>query len=677
MRPTTIWSAAASFLALGAGFLAIEASFPALGAGALALGAGALEGPTLRASELRTGAAGREGRAERATAWQQGVRYTIEALLDEEAQLLHGAARLDYRNASPDTLRSIYFHLYLNAFRSGSEWARTERRPQYPFATLTDPDHGYERLRAVRLLPGPGAPGDASAPGAPGDASAPAAFATGEGGLELVPVYPHAPDSTVTYVELPRPLPPGGVLTLLLRWDARPSTLCRRQCRDGRHWDLAQWYPRIAVYDAGRWQTRPLYPQGEFYGEFGTYDVTLDLPADQVVGATGVPVAGDPGWRPVTGSPLAEPRYQRDWYGPVPELASLGLLQSDPQPNRKRVRFRAEDVHHFAWSVDPDFRYEGSILPLTEARERPVALHVLYRPGDEEAWGSGVALERTALALTWLEDLFGPYPWPQLTNLHRLEGGGTEFPMVIMDGSAFLGLIVHESAHQYAHGILANNEWAEAWLDEGLASYLTNTFFEQRGNSPWARNLGNAAAFERSGRSQPVSTRSEEFHDFATYGAMAYRKGSAVFYMLRALLGEATFAELLRTYYARYRFRHVDEKAFRAVAEEVSDRELGWFFEQWLHTSATLDYGIDEASTERLPDGRWQTRVVVIREGEAWMPVTLVVDGESRLLERRDRRQVAEIVTAERPSAVELDPLETLLDLNPDNDRIELSAGEI
>jgi hypothetical protein len=111
-------------------------------------------------------------------------------------------------------------------------------------------------------------------------------------------VYPGAPDSTVTAIPLPTPLRTGRSVTVVMDWDARLSTLPRRQGRRGRHYDFAQWYPRIAVYERGGWATQPLLPQGEFYGEFGEYDVTLDLAADQVVGATGVVVEGNPGWTP-------------------------------------------------------------------------------------------------------------------------------------------------------------------------------------------------------------------------------------------------------------------------------------------------------------------------------------------------------------------------------------------
>lgn len=560
--------------------------------------------------------------------WRQEVHYTIEAVLDENAQLLRGSAVLEYGNASPDTLDRLYLHLHLNAFRPNSVWARTERRAAYQFQDLADPEHGFERLRTVRV-----------------------------GDRALTPSYPHAPDSTVARLDLPDPLPPEGRLVLQIEWDARPSTLCRRQCRQGRHWDLAQWYPRIAVYDAEGWQAHPLYPQGEFYGEFGAYDVTLELASDQVVGATGVVLEGDPGWRTVQGRASAEEALRREAYADPRPPRSPGLLARSPEEGSRRVRFYAEEVIHFAWSANPDFRYEGG-------EHRGVSLHVLFRPDAAAEW-SGTVVERTVEALNWLEGLFGPYPYPQLTTLHRLEGGGTEFPMLIMNGSANLGLIVHEVAHQFAHAVLANNEWKEAWLDEGLTSFLTNWFFEERGDPDvWAGLLARVRAMERAGATQPIAIPSHEFVDFDSYVTMTYAKAALVFRMLRWYVGEETFREILRAYYDEYRLRHVDEAAFRRVAAEVAGEDLDWFFDQWLHTTHTLDYAVEDASTERLPDGRWETRVTVVREGEAWMPVDLRVAEKTVRLEGRERRQEVTVVTDGRPRQVELDPDRVLLDSN-------------
>src|SRR3989475_5785790 len=161
--------------------------------------------------------------------------------------------------------------------------------------------------------------------------------------------------------------------------------------------------------------------------------------------------------------------YQRDWYRsplPAPRCADLKVGSG-----RKCVRFRAEQVHHFAFSLNPRYVYE-------EGRYGGAVVRVLYLPEDRATWGNGTAVGRTVTALAWLDSLFGTYQWPQLTNVHRIEGGGTEFPMMIMDGSASLGLIVHETGHQYLMGQLANNEWREGWLDEGFSDFQEGWFFE-------------------------------------------------------------------------------------------------------------------------------------------------------------------------------------------------------
>ena len=328
--------------------------------------------------------------------WQQRVRYEIEAALDERRGTIGARASLVYVNNSPDTLREMYFHQYLNAFRPGSKWsAADEREGRVRFQHLRDPDYGYERFTATPTFDG----------------------------TPVAPSYPGGSDSTVVRFALPRPLAPGDSLRADFAWEARPSTVPRRQGRRGRSFDLAQWYPKVAVYDRGGWEPNALVPAGELYGEFGDYDVTLVVPEDQVLGATGVPVQGDPGWQ----------RALR-WGRVQPTDASYGAPAASPPPaapGMKRVRFVARDVHHFAWSASPDYRYEGGVYvrPAGAAAQRfptwdSVAIHVLYRPGDEREWGGGRAVERTARALRWLESVYGKYGYPQITNLHRIESGG-------------------------------------------------------------------------------------------------------------------------------------------------------------------------------------------------------------------------------------------------------------
>src|SRR2546430_2402143 len=546
--------------------------------------------------------------------WQQQVSSRIPASLDEPTGVLSGRERISYVNRSSATLRDFYVHQYLNVFRPGSRWAAADSAEgRDRFQHLGDPNYAFERITAATL-----------------------------GGREVRPDYPYAPDSTIAHWTLARPLVPGDSLVVEVEWQARPSTVPRRQGRRGRRFDFAQWYPKVVVYDKYGWEDHPVYPAGEFYGEFATYDVTLDLPEDQVIGATGVAVEGDPGWEKAKADPAQQIDYQRLWYRsplPAPGCAALRV-----GAGRKCVRFRAERVHHFAFSLNPQYRYE-------QGRYGDAVVRVLYLPEDRATWGNGIAVRNTVTALAWLDSLYGAYQWPQLTNVHRIEGGGTEFPMMIMDGSAGLGLIVHEAGHQYTMGQLANNEWREGWLDEGFTSFQTGWFFETHGAGPaydglepWILSLD----LER--WSEPVSLASEQYRDFSTYNAMIYSKAQLFYEELRYVVGDETVRRILRAYFARWRLKHVDEDALREVAEDVSGRDLQWLFGEWLHATPLFDYRLNRVERHHLADGRWRTVVTIERRGDGRLPVG-IGDGDTIYAPATGQpaEERVEFVTAARP----------------------------
>ena len=551
--------------------------------------------------------------------WQQQVAYQITASLDEPSGVLTGHGRIAYVNRSADTLRDFFVHQYLNAFRPGSRWAAADSAEQRDrFQHLKDPDYAFERITSATVM---------------GDVQ--------------IPDYPYAPDSTVAHWTLPRPLAPGDSLVVQIDWQARLSTVPRRQGRQGRRFDFAQWYPKVVVYDRYGWEAHPLYPAGEFYGEFATYDIRLDLPQDQVIGATGVPVEGDPGWEHAKADPGLQIDYQRDWYHAPRTTHQCG----DVAAGRKCVRFHAEQVHHFAFSLNPAYVYE-------EGRYGDAVVRVLYQPGDRASWGEGIAVRNTVLALAWLDSLFGKYRWPQLTNVHRIEGGGTEFPMMIMDGSASLGLIVHETGHQYTMGQLANNEWREGWLDEGFSDFQEGWFFERHGAPPAYDGLEPAVLWLDLERwSEPVSTVSEHFRDFVIYNEMVYSKAQLFYEELRYVVGDEAMRRILRTYFARWSLKHVDEDAFRRVAEEVSKQDLGSLFGEWLHATPLFDYRLQRVERHRLADGRWRTVVTLERKGDGRIPVEI---GDRDTIYARATGEPAtervEFTTTRKPGRLMLDP---------------------
>jgi len=555
--------------------------------------------------------------------WQQFVAYDIDASLDEPSGVLSGHQRVMYRNNSPDTLRQISFHLYLNAFRPGSRWSDADSlEHNRRFNDLKDPNYGFNHVRNVRMM-----------------------------GYLVEPIYPFAPDSTVVRFMLPKPLAPGDSLVGEMDWDARPSIPPRRQGRRGRAFDFAQWYPRVVVYDQYGWEEHPLYPAGEFYGEFGTFLVRLNVAADQVIGATGVPVCGDPGWERANQVPARRIDYERDFYG---DPARFSCGRAAPAPGRKVVTWYAADVHHFAMSLNPDYRYEGG-------RWGGVAVHVLYQPGDEKSWGGGVAVRRTEKALAWLNQTFGAFPWPQITNVHRIEGGGTEFPMMIMDGSASEGLIVHELGHNYVMGILANNEWREGWLDEGFTDYQEGLYTEANGGDAGVAGTERfLLGMQLDGYAEPYSMVSNDYRDFFTYNVSIYSGGSLFLSRLQYVLGDSTMQAVIRRYYDQWKLKHVNEDRFRAVAEEASQQPLGAFFAQQLHGVDLTDYAVGRTSRAQGADGAWVTRVEVLRKAPRQIPVEVQVTGETDTATVRaagvaDREWVV-VRTRSKPTGVTLDP---------------------
>ncbi len=621
--------------------------------------------------------------------WQQRADYTIVATLDERMGGIRASGTLRYVNHSPDVLRELWLHQHLNAFRPESRWSATdEREGRQRFQKLAEPDFAYERFTAAPRI----------------------------GNTAVLPDYPIAPDSSVVRLTLPTPLAPGDSITVTFAWEARPSTVARRQGRRGRSYDFSQWFPKVAVYDRAGWHPNALVPAGEFYGEFGSFDVTLVLPNDEVVGATGVPVSGDPGWARVMTPGSERPRLAANAYRNLPEGPKVA-----PGNGYRAVRFYARDVHHFAWSVSPGFRYEGAsyVRPPAEAWRFPiwdtVSVHTLYRvdatddcpraynalwndsvrytrlvdaciDSSKTQWEGGKALRYAMQSLRWLEALYGDYPYPQLTILKRIDGGGTEFPMLVDNGSASLDLTLHEVGHIFTFGILANNEWQSAWMDEGLTSYQTAL---QQGQSrvllaarlamsndrdpsrpasaavaALRQHLDSITAVQgrlvREGSAEPIGTRADLFRSFPTYNDMVYDRAQSMYQALHDLLGEEDFQSFLRDYYARWQFRHVDRWAMQSAAERVSKRSLGWFFDQWVSTTGVIDYRLRTptvrkdgdgwvvtAQLSRVPGAYRHPMPVGVRTAEGWT----IVRGDAR----QDVQQISVRVTAE-PDAIWLDP---------------------
>ncbi|MFZ5515474.1 MAG: M1 family aminopeptidase [Candidatus Zhuqueibacterota bacterium] len=584
--------------------------------------------------------------------WQQYVHYDFNVTLDVEKHALSGDAIITYKNNSPDTLDRIYLHLYPNAFRDENSTLSRESRRYYSGA-ITPENNGYIDILEFRITRK--------------DASA---------NVNEAPVVAYHVKDTILESMLPEALRPGEELQLYVKFYEKISSLVRRGGWRGNQYDISQWYPKLVVYDQKGWHADEYHASGEFYGEFATFDVAINLPYNYIVGATGVPVAGDPGWTWVQVDTCLS---DAAWDSAYVEMKAAIEARAD-QGLERTVKFHAENVHDFAWLACPDFLYE-------RGEWNGIPVHVLYRSQARHEWTKVVA-QRGENVLKWLSEKYGMYPYPQLSITHGLLGGGMEYPMLVMNSGPWEGLISHEVGHIYFYGLFASDELAEAWMDEGGTSYQ-EYWYQVSNYGPYAyegeeeersglqklypriprkeREAFYLTDYMTSGYNEPMSQYAHEFK--GGYGINAYSKGAWFYAMLHYIVGDSLWGEINHAYFDRWAFKHVNEQRFREVCEDVSGMDLGWFFDQWLHNTVGVDYSLGKISKTQEADGRWRTDVRIKRNDAGIMPVDVQVTTENgeKFVQRwdgKDKFGLLTFYTAAKPGNVVLDPEDNVLDRN-------------
>ncbi|HKJ67953.1 MAG TPA: M1 family metallopeptidase [bacterium] len=585
--------------------------------------------------------------------WQQYVRYTMDVSLDAEQKVLTGDETVVYYNHSPDTLENIYFHLYPNAFRSDSTLKSIQGKTWYQ-EPPSPPHRSWITIEEFTATLG----------GKSSDA--------------------FSVDETILYGPLPGSLLPGDSLEVRLRFAHHIREHYGRAGYQHNQFDFAQWYPKVVVYDERGWDNE-IWPNiGEFYGEFADFQVTITVPDSFIVAATGTVVDGNPGWEEVT---VEEEADYEEWYQEYLSRKETRFRSG----NRRSVTFAAKNVHDFAWNTSPDFVYE-------HGTHENVDVHVLYQASRGRSWHNQVVQHATR-TLDWLEKKFGEYQYPQVTVVHGLLGGGMEYPMLVMDGNPSEGLAVHEIGHIYFYGILANDEMAEAWLDEGFTTFQTLRYLEyhygKEGRSMQELNEeypGLRARFPRvseyeddqeaviemqlSGEDEPMAQPADEFGSYDAYRYNVYTKASLMLDMLEFVMGEQAFWSGMRDYYDTWKLKHVNEDRFREVMNRHSTDDLDWFFDQWLHSTGFADYALDGYEVEPRPEGGYRVTVSITRKGPFIMPVDVELrfyDGgtlRTRWFEHTDQGSVT-FETGSKVAKVVLDPDNRILDV----DRTNNSSG--
>jgi len=556
------------------------------------------------------------------------VRYKMSAKLDPAAKIVKGRYKLTWWNHTDETISDLYFHLYLNAFKNIDSTFMRERllsrRSELLKEWTETPEErkwGWVEIDRIQIAGGE-------------DLSATKSYVQPDDGNSM--------DQTVMRIVLPRPVPPRGTIELEVDFTSKlPRALARTGYKDD-YFFVAQWFPKIGVYEGpgergreqGGWNCHQFHTNTEFYADYGVYDVELTVPSHYVVGATG---------------------FRRS-------------ERKNPD-GTTTYNFYQEDVHDFAWTASPDFlrivrtfdwRQEvepeelaswGRMLglPPEEMALRDVEVILLLQPSHRHL---ADRYFRAAFAgLKYFGLWYGQYPYDTLTVVDPARGsnsGGMEYPTLITGGTHYWpgkhsftpeGVTVHEFGHQFWYGLVGNNEFEEAWLDEGFTVYSTDKVLEAaygRGCQyvsllgipvpafSWLRVKPPAFPFAglrevpvgpylacypspRSGRrnfyvehakDDQIVRNGWEYADGASYSVNSYIRTALTLETLERYLGPETMARILRTYHQRWRYRHPGARDFFNVVNEVSGRDMNWFFQQFFYGANVVDYAVGSITSE-------------------------------------------------------------------------------
>lgn len=608
--------------------------------------------------------------------FQQHVSYQIRVALDPGKALLHGHLRLTYENRSPDTLPGLYIHLWPNAYKNRhTPYAIQQRRngkSTFHFAQAAQ--RGYMdslsfSVNGVATQPLPVTKGPRPAPG--------------------YSQYLLKKAIDVVWLPFPEPLPPGGKVVIETPFRVKIPNTFSRLGHAGQQFQITQWYPKPAVYDRKGWHPLPYLDMGEFYSEWGRYEVEITVPSTYVVGATGVlQTDSEIAWLQQR---EAETRRWLMENGPAPAWDT----SSTAPP--KTLRFIQDSVHDFAWFADPRYAVLSDTVTLPNGHR--VACVALFRPACAKSWKN--APRYIVEAVTNLSAWVGPYPYAHATAVEGAlgAGGGMEYPMITviggcqMDTSSLRTVIHHEVGHNWFQGLLGSNERRHPWQDEGINTYYEQRLGGQNPNQPLIDTTGKTSrlkialsgffsgavplgklsylmpsnplspALYHWNLDQPLSL-SSEFYSTINYGLGVYQRTGELLWALEASAGEAQFDRGMQRYFQTCAFRHpYPEDWVAALRQEGIPAEC---FLKALYSDREPDFRL---RVRPVGAGRYAIRVE--EPHGYWQDLRL----EARLISKTGRLVGSHFLAVGATDTLTLPPETHLIALNPQQALFERRVG--
>ena len=547
---------------------------------------------------------------------QRVVHYEIDAKYDSAKHTVDATEVLTYHNLTGHPLDHFPFHLYQNAFQPNATWIRETKVAggrDVSYAKWEDKDYGSEEIKSLEVV-------------GQGDLTSNVQYIQPDDG--------NKDDKTVVDVRVPKPIAPGQFVQFKIAFQTKfPET----QARSGWKHDFVlggQWFPKVGVFWHGAWNCHQYHAMTEFFADFGVYDVKLTMPQFEVVGASGVKIG-----------------------------------ETNNADSTKTVAYHGDDIHDFAWTASPRYRVKED--GVFQGQMGPVQMRILMQPAHWSQVGRHEKILRESLE--HFESWYGPYPYKTITLVdpESAEAGGMEYPTFItgdtswfMPNGLYLPEIVieHEFGHQYWYGMVATNEFEDAWMDEGINSYTEVKVLDSiLGKKTSGINMLGATLGEREQQRlgyigvadlDPIAQKAYDYYSFNSYGGITYGKTASVLLTLESIIGEDTMAKAMHTYFMKYRFTHPTKEDFLKTIEEVSGKDLKWYFDQAIYGSQVMDYKVlkvesfpvnwyEEKETGSHKDDKntvYRSYVWLQRKGDFIMPVEVEIkfEGGEKIREHWD-----------------------------------------
>jgi hypothetical protein len=524
--------------------------------------------------------------------FQQEVNYSIDVELNDTLHTLTGFVSIDYKNNSPYTLNEIWMHLWPNAYKNtNTKFAKQMlENGNTSFQFSKDYHKGFIRKIAFRV------------------------------NAETVKWELDTPNIDIAKITLNKPLKPGESINITTPFMVRVPKTFSRLGHEGQSYQISQWYPKPAVFDKDGWHPLSYLDQGEFYSEFGSFEVRITLPKNYIVGATGeLQTTEEHLWMDsliaehVNDTTLKKTKRRRSTFDKFPESSA----------EKKTIEFKQDKIHDFAWFADKRYLIRRDTVQLPKS-QRKVLCTTMFTPSSKVLWRNSTDYLKDAI-LHYSEKV-GEYPYNVVSAVEgALEaGGGMEYPTITVIGKtrnkeSLDEVITHEVGHNWFYGILASNERINPWMDEGVNSYYERAYMSKKyPNSKLLGGIFNSGLGKlldmkkwkasdmnyliyliqaRENRDQKATLRAEEFTN-DNMGIIVYLKTALLLDYLKNYLGESRYDSCMHTYFNEWKFKHPQPSDFRTVFENTSGENLSWWFDSLLNTTKKIDVKIKKATVE-------------------------------------------------------------------------------